>query len=274
MPGRAVPSIGLLFLLFSCVHPPEISSPPDREPTRILHEEILSIDSPASPAIRMDVPEGVPAIAGRSVEARPVHYMVFGRGADVALIFATIHGNEPAGTPLVNRLALHLERHPELLEGRRVVLCPLLNPDGLANRTRWNVHGVDLNRNYPSDNFKPCRRHGPRPLSEPESRIILDLLTTFQPDRVLSIHQPLSCIDYDGPARDLAEAMGRTTGLPVKKLGARPGSLGSYVGLTLGIPIITLELPGAASRFSADRNWAKYGNMLLAFIRHGEGIQP
>ncbi|MBW1939433.1 MAG: hypothetical protein JRI67_11870, partial [Deltaproteobacteria bacterium] len=87
-----------------------------------------------------------------------------------------------------------------------------------------------------------------------------------EPDRIVSIHQPLSCIDYDGPARMLADHMGQYCALPVKKLGAKPGSLGSYAGITLGIPIITFEMTEADSKLNSLALWQKYGKALLAAI--------
>jgi protein MpaA len=55
-------------------------------------------------------------------------------------------------------------------------------------------------------------------------------------------------------------------GLPVRKLGVRPGSLGSYAGVELGVPIITLELPRNASDLSVDELWGRYGPSLVAAV--------
>ncbi len=205
-------------------------------------------------------------VAGRSVEGRPISCQVFGDGDDVVLILAGIHGNEPAGSPLVLRLAEHLSRRPDLLTGCRVVLVPVANPDGLARRTRHNARGVDVNRNFPAHNWSPDRRRGPKPLSEPASRAIDSLMTRYRPARIVSIHQPIACIDYDGPARALAQAMAACGDLPVRKLGGKPGSLGSYAGETIGIGIVTLELPRSASRLTRDQLWGRYGDMLLTAI--------
>ena len=41
--------------------------------------------------------------AGVSVENRPIMYFVLGNGSDVTFIMSTIHGDEPAGTPLAER---------------------------------------------------------------------------------------------------------------------------------------------------------------------------
>ncbi len=205
-------------------------------------------------------------IIGRSVQNRPIVCQVFGSGPDVVLIMATIHGNEPAGTPLVRRLATYLEQHESLLAGRTVVLLPVANPDGMAANTRRNVHGVDLNRNFIAQNRVNNTTNGHSALCEPESRVLHDLIEKYRPDRIVSIHQPLACIDYDGPAAGLAMKMGEYCDLPVKRLGARPGSLGSYVGVTLGTPIITFEMLRCDSNLSDSILWQKYGKALLAAL--------
>jgi protein MpaA len=209
-------------------------------------------------------------LLGSSVEGRPVEGLEFGQGDDVVLIMATIHGSETAGTPLVRRLGDYLTERPALLEGRRVLLIPVANPDGMALGVRHNARGVDLNRNFPASNYRSAASHGQSAMSEPESIAIHRALETYQPDRIVSIHQPLSCIDYDGPAEDLARAMAAHTDLRVEKLGGRPGSLGSYAGITLGIPIITVELPAAATALDGEALWRQYGEMLLAAVQFAE----
>ena len=71
----------------------------------------------------------------------------------------------------------------------------------------------------------------------------------------------------------LAESMGRYCDLPVKQLGARPGSLGSYAGVTLGIPTITLELLPEDSKLNSEALWQKYGKSLIAAIVYPETVQ-
>jgi protein MpaA len=205
-------------------------------------------------------------IAGWSVEKRPVMLRVFGQGQDVTFILGGIHGDEVAGTALVRRLAADLNHHPELLQGKTVLLMPLANPDGKALQTRQNGRGVDLNRNFPSPNRVASPESGRWALSEPESRVIYQILRKYRPNRIVSVHQPLGCVDYDGPAMDLAERMAKACGLPIKKLGARPGSMGSYSSQVRHIPIVTLELLDSDSGLSEDQLWARYGKALVAAI--------
>lgn len=207
-------------------------------------------------------------IIGSSVRNSPIMAQVFGQGVNVSFIMATIHGNEPAGAPLVRSLAQHIRLHPELVNGRTIILLPVANPDGLAQRTRHNANGIDLNRNFAAANRIDSQTTGRSALTEPEARVISQLIRQYAPDRIVTIHQPLACIDYDGPAQDLAMRMAQYCDLPVKKLGARPGSLGSYAGVTLGIPIITFEMRTTDSNLSAQSLWRKYSKALLAAITY------
>ena len=208
------------------------------------------------------------SIAGKTIENRPIAYTVLGKGTDVIFILAAIHGNEKAGIPLVRQLETYLQQNPELLDKRKIILLPNANPDGVARNSRYNARGIDLNRNFSTANRINSNRFGYRPLSEPESRAIEILIRRYAPDRIVSIHQPLACIDYDGPSRALANRMAQFCNLPPKKIGAMPGSLGSYAGISLGIPIITFELPRSADNFSSQQLWQQYGPALTAAIAY------
>ncbi len=197
---------------------------------------------------------------------RPILYTILGGGTDTVFLLAVIHGNEDAGAPLLEMLITHLQANPSLTEGKRVIILPNANPDGRFSRTRGNANGIDLNRNFNSSNFNPSTRHGAQPLSEPESQAIQELLNRYKPTRVFSIHQPLQVIDFDGPGQALADRLSNASGLPVKQLGSRPGSLGSYVGLDLGVPILTIELPSETEKFSDADLWRDFGPMVLEAV--------
>jgi protein MpaA len=221
-------------------------------------------------------------IAGRSVEGRDIWCIVFGSGEDVTFVLASLHGDECAGTPLVRRLAGYLEDNPEFLVGRTVVLLDEANPDGVLAETRHNSRGVDLNRNYYSENRVNAAQYGLVAMSEAESRIIAGVIWQYGPDRIVSIHQvkdmgrgglarryPDGLIDYDGPGKDLAETMSKECVLGVAKLGASPGSLGSYGGVLLRIPTITFELAREAHEIGSEELWKRYGGGLIAAVGYG-----
>ncbi len=213
-------------------------------------------------------------ISGWSVKNRPLMVRVYGNGDDVVLLMAGIHGSEAAGVPILERLGKELMARPQLLAGRTVVILPEVNPDGVKVGKRRNANGVDLNRNFPADNFDAKKGHGEAPLSQPESRAVLKQIERFKPNRIVTYHQPLKCVDYDGEgAQAIAEAMGEHTDLPVKRLGGRPGSLGSYFGIDRNIPCITFELPKNASKMDAEELWDHYGKATLASVVYPEPLE-
>jgi len=219
---------------------------------------------------------------GKSVENRPIKFLVFGRGSDVVFILATIHGDEYVGTPLLHRMAVYLQEHPYLLQGRKVILLPNANPDGMAHFDHFNANGVNLNRNFDSKNRRNGGRNGRRALSEPEAVAIHKIIKNFSPDRVVSIHQMMGwqigskrspgMVDHEGPAEQLAKRMSDHCRLPVERFGTQSGSLGAYVGDDLGIPIITLEIPKFDYGLTLDQLWEKYANALIAAIVYPEKV--
>jgi protein MpaA len=212
-------------------------------------------------------------IAGRSAVKRPIHICVLGKGSKKIFIMAGIHGNEPAGIPLVYQLEKHLLNNPELISGKTVILMPVANPDGTLLNTRENANGVDLNRNFPAAGRINSKLFGFSPLSEPESRTIASVIEQYKPSAVISIHQPYGCVDYDGPGRKLANQMSLACSLPFRKLGTRPGSMGAYVGNELNIPIITLELPADIESNSDKWLWNRYSNCLMTAVNFNPAME-
>ena len=204
-------------------------------------------------------------VFGRSIEGREIRATVLGAGKETVLLLGVVHGNEPLGEGLLDRFILEAQANSELLRGFRVVVAPVVNPDGLARRTRHNARGVDLNRNFPAANWTPVARHGAYPGSEPETRAVLKLMRQFRPTRILAIHSPLDCVNFDGPAEPLARAIAAVTPFPLRaSIGyPTPGSLGSYAGVDLRTPTITLEL---GPRVGIERAWRDTRDGLFTFV--------
>jgi len=173
-------------------------------------------------------------ILGYSVEKRAIE--AFGEGP--LLVFGGIHGDEPGAVELCRRW---------LKPGACVI--PALNPDGLIRNQKDNARGVDLNRNFPAKNWSaehpPGYFPGERPLSEPESTLLHQLIAARQPRAIVAVHQPFACVNWDGPAEELAAEMARASGFPPRaSVGyPTPGSFGSLYGVDRGLPVITFELP-------------------------------
>jgi protein MpaA len=239
--------------------------------TAALNSSISLSGSPASREaglknkVRLESKE----IFGQSVQGKPLVAHVLGHGTEVTLIFAAVHGNETATPYLVHQLRTHLKRHVGWLRGRRVVLVPVLNPDGLAVRQRVNARGVDINRNYPGTWRRARRgerfRPGAYAASEPETQAMIRLTNKYRPHKIISIHQPLHCLAYSGArSRPLAQAIARENGYPIRdNIGyPTPGGFGAYCNQILKTPVVTLELP----RQSPQAAWLRNARALLAAI--------
>lgn len=227
------------------------------------------IEAPAPPQAVAAALESV-EVFGYSVENRPLTAHIFGQGPNVTLIFACVHGNETSTRGVASLLREHLLKHPEILKGRRVILVPAVNPDGLARKTRRNAHDVDINRNYPGTWRLPKRREpfkpGPSPASEPETRAMMALVAKYPPQKIVSIHQPLHCLAYSGArSRTLALEMAKRNRYRVSEgVGyPTPGGFGGYCDQILKVPVVTLELPWQ----TAEAAWKANATALLAAIR-------
>jgi hypothetical protein len=139
-----------------------------------------------------------------------------------------MHGDERAGW----RVAEYMRRQAQ--PGKvTIYVVPTINPDGLAHDARTNAHGVDLNRNFPSGDWRlqgqgTSTYSGPSPASEPETRVMLRFLRTIEPWTVVSMHQPLACVDYSGGDPHVTRWLARHLDLPAKTLGASGGNLTTW----------------------------------------------
>jgi murein peptide amidase A len=194
-------------------------------------------------------------VIGHSRQRRPIVAAQFGSGTRRLLVIGGVHGRE-FGRLVALRLAAYLATHPQAVPpGTRIDVLPCLNPDGAALGRRGNARRVDLNRNLPTSDWRrvlrpsdPASRScsgGSAPASEPETQALLRYLRQ-ELDGVISLHSQGGFIDFNGPhAKAIARAMSRACSLPLGRIAYQSsitGSLGEYLPLAYGIPVITVEL--------------------------------
>ncbi|HTI33731.1 MAG TPA: DUF2817 domain-containing protein [Miltoncostaea sp.] len=210
------------------------------------------------------------AVLGRSVDGRPVRVTRIGdRDAPTkVLVVGSIHGNERAGVAVVRWLRAHPTRQPRV----ELWLVPDLNPDGAAAGTRQNAHGIDLNRNFP-DGWRAGGRPfgtyypGPRPLSEPESRLAARLVRRLRPAVTIWFHQALALVDT-GTANDarLPRRYARLSGLPARRLGFLPGVATRWQNrLDRTSSAFVVELPGGAPGRTATAGYGRAVRAVAAY---------
>ena len=209
---------------------------------------------------------------GRSVLGAPLLYYPC-KSECKLLVFAGIHGEEPETTFLLSRV---LRAFDDNFDSVAFILCA--NPDGMTLGTRGNANGVDLNRNFNTQNFS-TEKVGSRSIleaprdtllspgvaaeSEPETQALVALIEKLMPASVLAMHAPMGCVDAPQKTK-LVEELMATFNLPwLPDIGYKtPGSFGTWCG-ECGLECVTLELP----RMSLEHLFDRYGKAFAEFLQ-------
>ncbi|GAA5523871.1 murein peptide amidase A [Microbulbifer aestuariivivens] len=202
-------------------------------------------------------------VYGRSVLGAPLLYFPAQGGTRKGLIIAGTHGDETAA---VIALSCALRALPPEQLNHHVVLA--VNPDGCQLGLRANANGVDLNRNFATANWsaedsvyrwnsqadeRDVRlKTGSRGGSEPETEALCQLIEKLSPAWVVTIHEPLACIE-DPDESPLANWLSERLKLPlVSELGyPTPGSFGSWCA-ERNLPCITVEFPPISADLASE----------------------
>lgn len=135
---------------------------------------------------------------GTSVQGRGIYATYFGSGSKKILFFASMHGSEANTKSTLSKLITELEiNSSKIPSDKTIIIVTTFNPDGIANRSRFNANGVDLNRNFNSSNWTSGTYFlnnyyplggGEYPFSEPESIAIKNLVIKENPYVTISYH--------------------------------------------------------------------------------------
>lgn len=201
--------------------------------------------------------EGTPL--GRSARGRTIRGTRFGVPAARRRIavFGCLHGDECAGIRVVEQV---LQSCPG--GDYDLLAIPNLNPDGRRLGTRLNGRGVDLNRNFGSDWRRIGRRgdpehSGPRPFSEPETRVAARAIRSFRPDVTIWFHQHRAAplVRAWGQSVAVARRFARLARLPFAELPWPAGTAPNWQNHRFpGTSSFVVELPfGPVSRRMVSR---------------------
>jgi murein DD-endopeptidase MepM/ murein hydrolase activator NlpD len=205
-------------------------------------------------------------VIGHSVQGREIVAHRIGEGPFKVVLVGDIHGGYEANTyELSQQMWAHFQAHLEEVPADiSLWIVPTMNPDGLANGSRWNANDVDLNRNADTD-LDGCAGNdwspdtvglegaypgagGTHPFSEPEIRAMRDFLD----DAWIAVfyHSAASAIYTDTcqrhlPSACLAQVLSEGTGYPVPAEGWMgypiTGEFGDYLS-GQGVAAVTVEL--------------------------------
>ena len=237
---------------------------------------------------------------GKSYWGDPLYALVMGRGGKTLMVTAGMHGWEWIGSYLSMRgvaelLHSHAQGVPSAslaLEEYRIVVLPLVNPDGVriaqgerqplvgnytAEQLRgWkaNAWGVDINRNFPHGyhkmaNFLPTNPGpsfypGTAPASEKETQAVLIALETYKPDMLADLHSSGNIIFWHynqeqtlARDRQLAYAVGNIFGYGVSNnlqqaIGAHLKD--HFIG-TYNKPAFIVEIGSFSNRYQINKEF-------------------
>ena len=209
-----------------------------------------------------------------SAEGRPIHVYELENESPAILIVGGMHGDEPQSAFVADRIVELLQTRIGDMMNEHIIVVPRLNPEGLERGSRKNSRDVDINRNFPTANWsqnEPGDAYygGLSAGSEPETQLILELIRQHGPRRILTIHcidGERQCVNFDGPAEELAQVMAKENGYEVRSdIGhATPGSLGTWAGYERQIPTVTLELP---ANETDEKCWQDNRDAVMSFIQ-------
>jgi predicted deacylase len=206
-----------------------------------------------------------PVVIGYSISGRPLEVYQFGQGEQQMMIAAGIHGGYEWNTiALADELILYVNEHPEIIPSDvTLFILRNINPDGDARahtvEGRVNDHGVDLNRNFP-ENWQAtwdrdgCWDYAPTtggsgPGSEPETKAVMNFLSTHRVRALISYHSAALGVfpggePWEENSIELAKALSKVTHYPYPPIDTGcyyTGTLADYA-VSLGAAAVDMEL--------------------------------
>jgi hypothetical protein len=118
---------------------------------------------------------------GKSGEGRSILLFDIGRGLTKVMLWSQMHGDEPTATMALADMAsffAHRRDHivtKTIQEKLRLLLIPMLNPDGAERFTRRTAQLIDLNRDALA-------------LETPEARVLMEARSRYAPEFGFNLH--------------------------------------------------------------------------------------
>jgi D-alanyl-D-alanine carboxypeptidase len=192
---------------------------------------------------------------GLSVNKKPINVYKFGRGKDLIIIIAGLHGNEKNTVESAYSVIEYYDKDPNKIPlNKSLWIIPNANPDGYEKGRRLNENDVDLNRNFETSNWKPkfylysdLLSAGDKPFSEPETQNLKVFFESINNKNtiVISLHSRGNSVipaDSSNSNKKLAYFIKNNTNFEYNDINYKAtGDLTSWVYEKLNIPSVTIE---------------------------------
>ena len=211
---------------------------------------------------------GYSATIGSSVQGRAITAYYFGNGSNTLLFTGAIHGSEASSYTTMQAWVEYLQANAHTIPAdKRIVVVPNTNPDGVANRTRDNARGVNVDRNFPAANWAKDieSANGVQPGgggtaagSEPEAMTLIKLTRQLRPRLSISYHSQGKLVGANkyGDSVAIGAAYASTVGYRTMFDNAEAvmgyaitGEYEEWMGEELGTPAILIELPSHSGNY-------------------------
>lgn len=205
---------------------------------------------------------------GSSVRGRAIMAYSFGTGSTTILFTGAIHGSEPSSYTTMQAWVQYLQAYGDIVPaGKRVVIVPNTNPDGVAAGTRYNSRNVNLGRNFPTRNWSASIETasgtqptggGTSPGSEPEAAALIALTRQLRPRLEVSFHAQGRLVGANkfGDSTAIGDIYAKTVGYRTIYYDAEAvmgypmtGEYEDWMGEEMNIPAILIELPAHSGNY-------------------------
>ena len=211
---------------------------------------------------------GTSAVIGYSTKGRAISAYYFGNGKTPILFTGGMHGSEASGYTTMQAWVTHLMSNGyKIPADKRVVIVPNTNPDGIAAGSRNSATNVNIDRNFPTANWKADietaggilkNGGGTSGGSEPETKALMALTRQLRPRLEVSFHSQGRLVgankfgDSVAIGNTYASLVGYQTmfdnaeavmGYPMT------GEYEDWMGEAMGIPAILVELPSNSGNY-------------------------
>ena len=195
------------------------------------------------------------ATVGRSMLGRPIRAVSFGRGPTTVLLWSQMHGNESTATmALADLIAWFASDTPaqaalhERLESKlRIVMIPMLNPDGSELFQRENAVGIDINRDA-------------RSLATPEARTLKALRDSIKPAFGFNLHDQNARTLTGNNGNQVAIALLAPAADEERSYGPTRATARQVASVIAAV--LRKEIPGRLARYNDSHEPRAFGDLM------------